>query len=226
MTSEGWRVRALTFNLFGFSLATSTLSLEHEEPRSLNFNILHRRGLLHGQGTRWWHQDFGMDTNPRGKPLCPLPHPPGPDRGNNSASLTFLHSAGLALRRAHCRGCQRCSPHPAPPLLLPESKCCVNVGKGLGGSAGHGNTLPSPPFSHISVLLQQNWGGKGGRGARLGTHAGAGPSGKGQQPRQVWVTSPAALPGSNKNALGCGGVGWGGRRGRGQGRRGSGALTS
>lgn len=128
-------------------------------------------------------QDFGMDTNPRGKPLCPPPPPPpplGPDRGNNSALLTFLHSAGLALRRAHCRGCQRCSPHPAPPLLLPESKCCVNVGKGLGGGAQATVTLcrllRSVTFPSSSSKTGE---GRGGGGPGWAHTQALGPAGRG-----------------------------------------------
>lgn len=173
-------------------------------------------------------QDFGMDTNPRGKPLCPPPLPPPPAR---TEAITRLCSHFCTAPGSHFGVLTVGAVSAARPIQHPPSPpgvkvLCERGERTGGGSAGHGNTLPSPPFSHISVLLQQNWGGKGGRGARLGTHAGAGPSGKGQQPQQVWVTSPAALPGSNKNALGCGGVGCGGRRGRGQGRRGSGALTS
>lgn len=178
-----------------------------------------------GTGLRYRHQS---------RRKAPLPSLPLRTHAITRLCTHFCTPPGshfAVLTPGASRGCQRCSPHPESspprPVLLLESKCCVNGAGGAGGgekgrAQATGNTLPSPPFSHISVLLQQNWGGKGRRGedgGGGGTHAGAGPSGKGQ-PQQVWVTRPPGLPRATKRR-----VGWGGRRGRGQGRR-SGAVTS
>lgn len=172
-------------------------------------------------------RDFGTDTNPRGKPLCPPPPPPaptpGPDRGNNSARLTFSPSAGLALRRAGCRGCQRRSPHPAPPPP-PAARVLCERGERTGGERR--------PREHFAVSSVQSHfrpppaklGRAGGRGAGRAQGQAPGPAGRGTA-RPGWVTSPAApRGGTQRPRVRRGGVRW--PRGRGQGRRGAGALTS